>query len=57
MQESVYNPILDALADHKPKTLGQLEEDMKASDDETLVNYLAGKSDENWENLEQYRRQ
>ncbi len=25
MQEAVYNPILDALADHKPKTLGQLE--------------------------------
>ncbi|MGZ4954682.1 MAG: class I SAM-dependent methyltransferase [Methylobacter sp.] len=25
MQESVYNPILDALADHKPKTLGQIE--------------------------------
>ena len=26
MQEAVYNPILDALADHKPKTLGQLEQ-------------------------------
>lgn len=25
MQEAVYNPILDALTDHKPKTLGQLE--------------------------------
>ena len=25
LQEAVYNPILDALADHKPKTLGQLE--------------------------------
>lgn len=26
MQEAVYNPILDALADHKAKTLGQLEQ-------------------------------
>ena len=26
MQEPVYNPILDALADHKPKTLAQIEE-------------------------------
>ncbi len=26
MQEAVYNLILDALADHKPKTLGQLEQ-------------------------------
>ena len=26
MQEAVYNPILEALADHKPKTLGQLEQ-------------------------------
>jgi SAM-dependent methyltransferase len=25
MQEAIYSPILDALADHKPKTLGQLE--------------------------------
>ena len=25
MHDAVYNPILDALADHKPKTLGQLE--------------------------------
>lgn len=29
MQEAVYNPILDALADHKPKTLGQLEQQLK----------------------------
>jgi SAM-dependent methyltransferase len=29
MQETVYNPILDALADHKPKTLGQLEQAIK----------------------------
>ena len=29
MQEAVYNPILDALADHKPKTLGQLEQSLK----------------------------
>ena len=29
MQEAVYNPILDALADHKPKTLGQLEQALK----------------------------
>ena len=26
MQEAVYNPILEVLADHKPKTLGQLEQ-------------------------------
>lgn len=25
MQESIYGPILDALADHKPRTLGQIE--------------------------------
>ncbi len=25
MQEAVYNPILDTLADHQPKTLGQIE--------------------------------
>ena len=29
MQEAVYAPILDALADHKPKTLGQLEQALK----------------------------
>lgn len=29
MQEAVYNPILEALADHKPKTLGQLEQALK----------------------------
>lgn len=31
--------------------------EMKASDDGTLVNYLAGKSEENWDELEKYRRQ
>ena len=25
MQEAVYGPVLDVLADHKPKTLGQIE--------------------------------
>ena len=29
MQEAVYNPILDTLADHKPKTLGQIEQAVK----------------------------
>ena len=29
MQESIYNPILDQLADHKIKTLGQLEQALK----------------------------
>ena len=29
MQEAVYSPILDALADHKPQTLGQLEHALK----------------------------
>jgi len=28
LQEAVYNPILDALADYKPKTLGQLEQSL-----------------------------
>lgn len=30
MQEAVYRPILDVLSDHKPNTLGQLEERLKA---------------------------
>jgi SAM-dependent methyltransferase len=29
LQEAVYGPILDALADHKPKTLGQIEQAVK----------------------------
>jgi SAM-dependent methyltransferase len=29
MSEQVYNPLLDALADHKPKTVGQLEQELK----------------------------
>jgi hypothetical protein len=29
LTETVYGPILDALADHKPKTLGQLEQALK----------------------------
>jgi hypothetical protein len=29
MQEAVYNPVLDALANHKPQTLGQLEQALK----------------------------
>ena len=29
MQESVYAPILDALADHKSQTLSQLEQALK----------------------------
>lgn len=33
LQEAVYNPILKQLADHKPKTLGQLEQALKASAD------------------------
>ena len=32
MQETVYNPILDALADHQPRTLGQLEQALKEKD-------------------------
>ena len=31
LQEAVYGPILDQLADHKPKTLGQLEQALKAT--------------------------
>ena len=30
LQDAVYGPILDQLADHKPKTLGQLEQALKA---------------------------
>ena len=29
MSEDIYNPILDMLADHKPKTLGQMEQALK----------------------------
>jgi SAM-dependent methyltransferase len=29
MQEAIYNPVLDALANHKPQTLGQLEQALK----------------------------
>lgn len=29
LQEAVYNPILDVLADHKPRTLGQIEQAVK----------------------------
>ena len=29
MQDAIYNPILDLLADHHPKTLGQIEQAMK----------------------------
>lgn len=32
MQEAVYKPILDMLADYKPKTLGQMEQAFKAAD-------------------------
>lgn len=31
LQETVYGPILDQLADHKPKTIGQLEQALKAA--------------------------
>jgi len=30
MGETIYNPILDALADHKPRTMGQIEQTVKA---------------------------
>jgi len=30
MSEAVYNPVLDLLADHKPRTLGQIEQAAKA---------------------------
>jgi SAM-dependent methyltransferase len=29
MQESIYGPILDVLADHRPRTLGQIEQEVK----------------------------
>lgn len=31
MQEAVYSPILDLLADHKPRSLGQLEQSLKGA--------------------------
>ena len=31
LSEDVYNPILDFLADHKPKTIGQIEQGVKGS--------------------------
>ena len=39
LQEAVYNPILDALADHKVKTLGQLEQELKVSKDGASINF------------------
>jgi SAM-dependent methyltransferase len=30
LQEAIYRPILDALSDHKPKTIGQVEQTVKA---------------------------
>ena len=32
MSEAIYNPILDLLADHQPRTLGQIEEGVKGRD-------------------------
>jgi SAM-dependent methyltransferase len=32
LQEAIYNPVLDALADHKPKSLGQIEQLIKDRD-------------------------
>ena len=37
MQEAVYGPILDVLADHKIKSLAQIEQDLKAS--EQAINF------------------
>jgi hypothetical protein len=31
MNEDVYTPLLDALSDHKPKTLGEVEQELKGS--------------------------
>jgi len=31
LQSTIYNPILDQLADHKPKSLGQIEQALKAA--------------------------
>lgn len=33
LQETIYSPILNQLADHKPKTLGQIEQALMASED------------------------
>ncbi|MEP6789802.1 MAG: class I SAM-dependent methyltransferase, partial [Ramlibacter sp.] len=32
MQPAIYNPLLDALADHQPRTIGQLEQQLAAQD-------------------------
>ena len=39
LTESIYNPILDQLADHKPKTLGQLEQALKGSTDGQSITF------------------
>lgn len=39
LQESVYNPILDILADHKIRTIGQIEQELKASERGTGISF------------------
>jgi len=39
LQETVYAPILEQLADHKPRTLGQLEQLLKASEAGKAVSF------------------
>lgn len=39
MQEGVYNPILDMLADHKVKTLGRLEQELQSVAAEDSINF------------------
>jgi SAM-dependent methyltransferase len=39
LQETVYGPILDQLANHQPKSLAQLEQALKTSDTGTAINF------------------
>lgn len=39
LQEAVYNPILDQLADHKPRSLGQLEQALQAGTSDQVINF------------------
>lgn len=39
LQEAVYNPILDELADYKPKSLGQLEQSLKTTESGQTITF------------------
>lgn len=39
MQELIYGPIIDAMADYSPRTIGQLEQQLKISDNGKVINF------------------